>query len=117
MDHRYSRRFPTRVVTVIYHNAMPVAIGVVRNCNRTGLFIETRYRPAGSARCIDFELTLSRDGRTWRQSLRGLIVHQDEHGMGLMVEAEDFAETMELLRPQAPAQLEATTDLSALPFH
>lgn len=118
MENRYSRRFPARVVTVIYRHAMPVAIGVVRNCNRTGLYIETRFQPEAHEHCIDFELTLSRNGRTWRQALRGLIVHRDEHGMGLMVEAEEFAEIVDMLRPQAPALArEVAADLGALPFH
>ena len=119
MDHRYSKRFPTRAVTVIYRNAMPVAIGVVRNCNRTGLYVETCYQPVAHERCIDFELTLARDGRTWRQSLRGLIVHRDDQGLGLMVEADDFADIVELLRPRAPASAQqgVARGLNALPFH
>lgn len=115
MDHRYSRRFATRVVTVIYHHAVPVAIGVVLNCNRTGVYIETCYQPGDHEHCIDFELTLNRNGRTWRQALRGLIVHRDAGGFGLMVEAEEFSEILELLRPQAVAA--GAPERVALPFH
>ncbi|MAT66007.1 MAG: hypothetical protein CMN57_10220 [Gammaproteobacteria bacterium] len=114
MDHRYSRRFATRAVAVICHHTMPVAIGVVVNCNRTGVYIQTSYQPGDHEHCIDFELTLNRDGRTWRQALRGLIVHRDANGMGLMVEAEEFSEALELLRPRLPEQ--AVPDRVALPF-
>jgi hypothetical protein len=116
MDHRYSKRFATRAVTVIYRHAMPVAIGVVANCNRTGLYIKTCYRPEGHEHCIDFELTLNRDGRTWRQALRGLVVHRDAHGFGLMVEAEEFGDILELLRPQPYSETTPDREV-ALPFH
>ena len=116
MDHRYYRRFPTRVAIVIYQHAVPVATGVVHNCNRTGLYIETCYRPDAHEHCIDFELTLNRDGRTWRQALRGLIVHRDTQGLGLMIESEEFEAILELLRSQSGHQHASAAEV-ALPFH
>ena len=85
MEHRYSPRVSTSVQVLIYKHDMPVAIGVLRNIGRHGLFVETDYGSVAIDQPLDIELLVRGDiGK--RARCRAMVVYKAAYGFGLAID-------------------------------
>ena len=93
MDHRQGIRLRSLVLAEIQPRYGQPEAGIIYDISSNGMFVISRARP-GVNKCINVVFSAPRD-RSAR--ITGLVVHQNEHGFGLMFqqlqgEARTFVE-------------------------
>jgi len=97
MEHRYGKRFPADLKTLIFKNGMPVAIGRIHNFSRAGVFVQTEFTLIDINQQVEIELT-ARDSRSTAEGgehklCKTFVMHKTSGGIGLMLR-EDCVETL-----------------------
>ncbi len=101
MEHRYSVRVTTTINAVIVRQGVPVAMGRIRDCSKTGFFIETDYDDVSLLQHLDIELQDREPGKTpkiKRHRYRTQVVRRAADGLGLEIEASRSKSANLLLR-------------------
>lgn len=88
MEHRYSKRVDAQLNVLLYRDGVPVAVGKTRNISANGVFVETIYQQQHGNRSMDIEFQPGEDPGTDKYYVKGMIVHRELDGVGLMI--EDF---------------------------
>ena len=98
MEHRYDKRFPTDLKTLLFKNGMPVAIGRIQNFSRDGVFVKTEFDLIETNQQLEIELVargvesrLPADCGEHRLC-KTFVIHKTDGGIGLLLR-EDCVET------------------------
>lgn len=97
MEHRYDKRFPCDLKTLIFKNGMPVALGRLRNYSRGGIFVSTEFNLVDAHQSLEIELVARSDARSSaacgeRRVCKAFVMHKAGEGIGLLIR-EDCMET------------------------
>jgi hypothetical protein len=96
MEHRYGKRFPADLKTLIFKNGMPVAIGRVCNFSCEGVFVKTEFDLIDINQPLEIELTArgSKSSIDYgeRKLCKTFVMHKANDGIGLLLR-EDCVET------------------------
>lgn len=97
MEHRHHKRYPSNHKALIFKNGMPVAIGLIQNFSRSGIFINTDIPLVDLHQSLDIELIARSGSRSAvyggeRRLCQTLVMHKADCGVGLMLR-EDCAKT------------------------
>lgn len=84
MEHRYNERIPVDLKALIVIDGLPMISGRITNLSVDGLFIELGVCPIQTHSWVTLEL--EPNGREVNQAttLMAFVIHQSEHGLGLM---------------------------------
>ncbi|TCK17988.1 PilZ domain-containing protein [Thiogranum longum] len=96
MEHRYSKRVDAQLNVLLYSNGVPVAVGKTRNISASGVFVETIYQQQHGNRSMDIEFLPGNGAGTDKYYVKGMIVHSEPDGVGLMIEDFDPDERFQL---------------------
>jgi hypothetical protein len=89
MEHRYSERVPTRVKLKIYSHGVPVAIGVVRDACREGMFVETDYTELRHYQTVECEFRLDGEDPPVRHRVCAHVLRKASSGIALELDETD----------------------------
>lgn len=97
MEHRYAKRFPTHLKSLIFRSGLPIAIGSIRNFSRDGVFIETEFLEIDINQPLEIEIIARGGSRSpinygERRLCKAIVMHKANGGLGLLIR-EDCAAT------------------------
>lgn len=90
MEHRYSERSAADSKLLIYKRGVPVALGVLQNVSRNGMFVRTDYCDLDLHQYIEIELLPHRGNGTGCCTggvrLQSFVVHRGGGGFGVEID-------------------------------
>ena len=87
MEHRYSKRVPVNINSLIHSRNATDIPGKIKNIGYDGVFIESTSIAFPKGSTVEVEFTLDR-GTEFR--LPAMVIHSSESGMGLMFRQHDL---------------------------
>lgn len=103
MEHRYSDRSTADLNIVIYKQNLLVALGVVKNIGKAGVFIESGFSELNMNQPLEIEF-FPGDKAAKNRRFKAVVVHRNEQGFG--VEIENIAEQLYLLEQSKNPQFQ-----------
>lgn len=93
MEHRYSDRLTADLNIVIYKKNLLVAMGIVKNIGKEGVFIESLLSELTANQPLEIEF-FANDSALKNRRFKAVVVHRNEQGFG--AEIENIAEKIRL---------------------
>ena len=84
MEHRYNHRINVDLKALLVLDGLPMISGRVTNISVEGLFIELGVCPITPNSWVSIELEPNGREITQATNISAFVIHQTEHGLGLM---------------------------------
>ncbi|SHK67834.1 PilZ domain-containing protein [Marinobacter antarcticus] len=87
MEHRLSKRIPSKLKLLIYRRGIPIATGQICDVSKRGLFIATDYLDIQLNQTLEIEFQVPEKSEKRYVRLKAYVVRKIDKGLGL-----DFGE-------------------------